>query len=220
MNIAAAAPQASLAAVADVTASASPATLQVTYTAPAATTSYASTVLPDAPAAYYRLGGTSGTTAADASGHGLNATYTGGVIFGQPVAPAGESDTSARLDGTSGYLNAGHPTAFNFGAGDFAVEAWVKPDSVAARQQIAAKDASTGREFLLEMSGAGWDRRADAVAPGRFGRVRRLFHTDGRGAGRAVVARRRPALGGIAQIYVNGVTQTLTPVAGSQAAPS
>ena len=42
---------------------------------------YVGSVLTDRPAAYWRLDDTSGTTAADFSGNGLNGTYAGGVTL-------------------------------------------------------------------------------------------------------------------------------------------
>ena len=122
VNIAAAAPQASLAAVADVTASSSPATLQVTYTAPAATTSYASTVLSDSPLAYYRLGEASGTAAADGSGNGHAGSYSGAVTLGAAGLVSG-SDTAADFSG--GGVSAAGGASFDTPAVTF--EAWVRP---------------------------------------------------------------------------------------------
>ena len=51
----------------------------------------------DAPAGYWRLDETSGTTAADTIG-GNAGTYSGGVTLGIPGAVAG--DTAASFDGT------------------------------------------------------------------------------------------------------------------------
>ena len=83
--------------------------------------SYSASVAADAPAAYWRLGDAGGSAVMDSSGHGLNGTYNGGVTIG-PGAPAGDANTSAVFDGTSGYVSVP-------GAGLSAtatLEAWVK----------------------------------------------------------------------------------------------
>ena len=182
-------------------------------------TAYSNTILSDNPLAYYRLGEASGTTAADASGHGLPATYTGGVTLGQAGAVSGDANTAARLDGTSGYVNAGHPQSFDVGAGDLSVEAWIKPTTTAVRQQVAAKDSATGRSFVLELSGAA----------GQGGLTFWLFDTAGgfaafstpaglvaAGQWSHVVAERS---GGVVQIFVNGSNQPLSIVPGSKGLP-
>src|SRR6202035_1756866 len=43
---------------------------------------YASTVLADSPLVYYRMNETSGTVAADSSGHGYTGTYGAGIALG------------------------------------------------------------------------------------------------------------------------------------------
>jgi len=59
---------------------------------------YADTVLAGAPAAYWRLGETSGAVAADRTGHAA-AAYLGGVELGARGALSGDPDTAARFDG-------------------------------------------------------------------------------------------------------------------------
>lgn len=61
--------------------------------------SYAAVVLSDSPVAYWRLGETSGTTAVDSSGNGLDSVYFNGVGLGAPGAIAGDSNSAATLDG-------------------------------------------------------------------------------------------------------------------------
>ena len=60
-------------------------------------------VLADGPIGYWRLGETPGTaTAADASGHANNGTYSGGITLGQPGFHGG--DTAALFDGKTGRV--------------------------------------------------------------------------------------------------------------------
>ena len=93
-----------------------------------AATSYVQTVLANAPAAYWRLGETSGTAAVDTSGKGNGGSYSGGVA----LASAGlinDPNTAASFDGNDDrmYFNDSaslSPTA------TISVEAWVRPTAV------------------------------------------------------------------------------------------
>lgn len=82
---------------------------------------YPTTVLADSPVAYYRLGEPSGTSAADATGHGNDGTYTGGVSLGAIGAATGESSTNAGIFGSS-FVQL---PAFN-NPGSVTIEAWVR----------------------------------------------------------------------------------------------
>jgi Concanavalin A-like lectin/glucanases superfamily len=105
---------------------------------------YASTVLGDKPLAYFHLDETSGTTLADSSGHGHDATSST-LLLGQSGAFPG-SGTAARFDGNAfavipdSVSDAG--TAFDFlGHAPFSLEAWVKIDF--------EPDNSKGQEFTF-----------------------------------------------------------------------
>jgi hypothetical protein len=65
--------------------------------------SYSASVLADSPTAYYPLHDSSGTSARDDSGNGLNGTYQGGVTFGLP-GPA-RTTTAVQLDGSTGSIS-------------------------------------------------------------------------------------------------------------------
>lgn len=67
--------------------------------APSVDRSYSAAVLSDAPAAYWRMGESSGTTMTDASKNGNNGTYAGTVTLGQPGALAGDKGTAVAFDG-------------------------------------------------------------------------------------------------------------------------
>jgi hypothetical protein len=84
---------------------------------------YTAAVLQDNPVAYWRLDEpANSTTALDASGHGADGTYVGGVTLGQTGALAEDPDTAALFDGAGGHVDFANTLAGN----DFSVEAWVK----------------------------------------------------------------------------------------------
>ena len=95
---------------------------------------YSSAVLADQPLAYYQLDDTSGTTATDSSGNGLNATYVGGVQLGQPGALPFESATAITFDGSTGYVQL--PTLSNDFTSGFSAEVWAYPTSVASYERF------------------------------------------------------------------------------------
>jgi hypothetical protein len=81
-------------------------------------------VLADGPLAYWRLGESSGTVAADSSGHGLDGTYKHATL-GIPGALAHDSNTSARFNGTSAALDAGNDPSLRLN-GSFTIEFWAR----------------------------------------------------------------------------------------------
>jgi prepilin-type N-terminal cleavage/methylation domain-containing protein len=84
---------------------------------------YDEAVLADLPGAYFRLGEGSGTVAADSSGNGISATYSGAVTLGQPGAVSGNS--AASFDGTTGMLSLGDQFDFA-GNAPFTIDMTVK----------------------------------------------------------------------------------------------
>ncbi|MGH3369678.1 MAG: LamG domain-containing protein, partial [Nocardioidaceae bacterium] len=97
---------------------------------------YPSHVLSDGPRAYWRLGETTGTTAADELG-GAPGTLLSGVALGVPGAIAGDANTGTRFDGSNDRISMGDPAVgtLDFGTGDFTVELWLK---TALNQEKAA----------------------------------------------------------------------------------
>jgi RHS repeat-associated protein len=88
-------------------------------------TTYASTVLGDSPALYYRLGDPSGTMAADSSGGGRPGTYAGGFTLGTGGVIGGDTDTAASFDGvTGGATVTSTPVT---ATANWSVEAWIRP---------------------------------------------------------------------------------------------
>ena len=79
----------------------------------------------DSPSAYYRLGESSGTTAVDASGNGLSATYVAGPTLGVSGSPVGGSDTAVQFNGTNQYVRL--PNGFNNFSAGLTLEVWAYP---------------------------------------------------------------------------------------------
>ena len=79
-----------------------------------------SAILSDNPVAFWRLGDAGGTTAVDATGHGYDGTYIGGVT---PDAAAPSNDGAARFDGQTGEVSVPGVSALKLPT--FSVEAWV-----------------------------------------------------------------------------------------------
>ena len=74
---------------------------------------------PPGPAAAYAFDEGAGTTAADASGHGLTGTLTGGATW-----IVGKYGTAVNLDGSDDFVNLGNPTGLQL-TGSMTVSAWV-----------------------------------------------------------------------------------------------
>ena len=89
---------------------------------------YASEVLADSPLIYWRLGESSGTVAADASGHGNAGTYTNGPTLGTAGLVAGDSDTAVTFDGVDDSVR----STLTFGSmlSAFTAEAIIKPSVI------------------------------------------------------------------------------------------
>jgi hypothetical protein len=90
---------------------------------------YATTILNDGTISYWRLGETSGTTAADSSTGGNPGTITGGVTLGVPGALTSDSNTAMSFNGSSGYISVPDKSNLDM-TGDFTLEAWAKPTVV------------------------------------------------------------------------------------------
>ncbi|MGH1565197.1 beta-N-acetylglucosaminidase domain-containing protein [Mumia sp. DW29H23] len=100
---------------------------------------YAELVAAADPAAYWRLGESSGLVAHDEVEGGASGDYTRGAKPGAAGAVAG--DTAADL--ATGYVEAPRTAATNL-TGPFTVEAWIKLDSIAASPGQAVVESYTG----------------------------------------------------------------------------
>lgn len=96
---------------------------------------YYNEVMADSPIAYYRLGETSGTTAADSSGNGYNGIYEGTVTLGAPSLILNNlGNLALGGDGTSVYVRIGGPSTLYGLNRNFSIEGWVKPNFTASGQ--------------------------------------------------------------------------------------
>ena len=100
---------------------------------PALTGPYRDEVLAASPISYWRLGETSGTTAADelATNPG---TYSN-VLLNQPGALAGDSNPSASFNGSSSYLTVPSSTSLNMTSA-VSVEFWAKRRTISSNYQV------------------------------------------------------------------------------------
>lgn len=125
---------------------------------PTARPSYSAAVLADAPAGYWRMGETSGTTMTDATTNGNDGTYAGSVKLGQPGAMAGDKSTAVEFDGHTAGANV--PSSPSLKVTQITIELWIKKISESGYGIYAAKDyfellnnSYTGRlEFRLTAS--------------------------------------------------------------------
>jgi hypothetical protein len=106
--------------------------------APTAGPSYSAVVLADAPAAYWRMGETSGTTMTDASTNGNTGTYAGTVTLGQPGALAGDKGTAVAFDGHT--AGATVPSSPSLTVTRITIELWIKKISESGYGIYVAKN--------------------------------------------------------------------------------
>jgi hypothetical protein len=118
---------------------------------------YYASVQTAGPEAYLRLGEASGTSAADATGHGHAGTYFGSPTLGVAGGLAGDSDTAIQLSGSGKYARVAYSSALQ--ASTFTVEALVNPASlvssqgVQARPIVAMRTASMQQGYMLYQDG-------------------------------------------------------------------
>jgi hypothetical protein len=92
---------------------------------PPPTSAYPGSVLADSPAAYWRLGETTGALTADATGNGRGALYSGKFTPGAAGALTGDTDKAVSLDGSTAYVAL--PSGFADLTGGFSLELWAYP---------------------------------------------------------------------------------------------
>lgn len=104
---------------------------------------YVVEVLADVPMVYWRLGESSGTTAADAGYLGVAGTYVNSPTLGTTGLLSGDTDTAVTFNGTDqGVQAATNPSTLD--ANPLTVEAIIKPSRVTGTQVIASRHGSGG----------------------------------------------------------------------------
>ncbi|MET0726268.1 MAG: LamG domain-containing protein, partial [Leifsonia sp.] len=115
---------------------------------------YATAVLADSPADYWRLGETSGPAVADSAG-GAGAVANAGVTFGAAGA-VGTPNTAATFNGTNGLVAT---QTTEPGRSTFAVEAWFATTSTTGGKVVGFGNAnaadSTTHDRHLYLDGSG-----------------------------------------------------------------
>jgi len=115
---------------------------------PAPVSSYQQTVVADAPAGYWRLNETSGTSAVKTTGAANNGTYTN-VTLGVAGLLAGAGNTAASFSGTNSRVQIASNAAVSPTA-RISVEAWIKPTALPANNafnSIVSKAESYSLQF-------------------------------------------------------------------------
>src|SRR5207248_10867390 len=92
---------------------------------------------------YWRLGETSGNTAADSSTGGNPGTIASGVTLGVPGALSSDSNTAMSFNGSTGYVSVPDKANLDM-TGDFTLEAWAKPTAVAGIDHAIIWKGGTG----------------------------------------------------------------------------
>jgi hypothetical protein len=105
-------------------------------------------VLADTPRAYWRLGESLGSTAADETGT-VSGTYLSGVTLGAASALATDANTSAAFDGGDDKITMGDPSGgeLDFDLGDFSAEGWVRATANDERAIFSKRQVGTGLPF-------------------------------------------------------------------------
>jgi concanavalin A-like lectin/glucanase superfamily protein/fibronectin type III domain protein len=135
-------------------------------------TPYTAAVTADSPAGFWRLGETSGTTAADFTG-AFPGTYLNAPTLGVAGLLPAESDRAVRFDGTNDYVRVADAPGLN-PAAQVSVEAWIRPDVIPAAGTFASVVSKPEAyslqfngpklEFTLMRSGARYRTQAPAGA--------------------------------------------------------
>jgi hypothetical protein len=111
-------------------------TYTASYRGTCVPTTYASTVLTDVPSIYWRLGETTGTTAADASGSNRPGTYVNGVVLNQAGALTGDTNRAVTLDGGNDRIGRNPTTGVSGTA--ISVDLWLKTSNTTKEAGIVS----------------------------------------------------------------------------------
>ncbi|HOX03519.1 MAG TPA: hypothetical protein P5555_14715 [Candidatus Paceibacterota bacterium] len=113
---------------------------------PVPTEGYLGTVLGDNPAAFWRLGETSGTNAVDSWGQN-HAVYSGSYTLGTHGLIVDDANTAVQFAATSKAMAPFNPS-LNNPAGPFSIEFWTVPDNTATECAISTQKRDSGRAGL------------------------------------------------------------------------
>ena len=146
---------------------------------------------------YWRLGETSGTTAADSKGANRG-RYRNGVALGRPSALLHDANPSAGFDSANDYVGVADHASLDSGD-SFTLEAWVKRSSAShATNTVLSKGSSCWRlsfvNNVLTLTKSGSGTVATASVP----------TTDTSGFHHVVAAKS----GGTVRLYIDGVDRT------------
>ncbi len=111
---------------------------------------YAGTATTNGPTAYWRLGETSGTTAADASPNAHPGTFTGGFTLNVTGTLTSDTNKAVTFNGTTGYVNAGDLSVGE--SPTFTAEGWVKTTTTANAPWIVSEASTTSNNPLAGIS--------------------------------------------------------------------
>jgi hypothetical protein len=137
----------------------------ITFTVGGVARPFRDEVLADSPRAYWRLGESSGASAADQTTNRNTGTYLGGPSLGQGGALTGDSNAAVALDGANDTIRASSSASLSPVWG-MALEAWIRPTTMPASNatiirkngQYQLRITSGGRAiFRLWKGGVAYD---------------------------------------------------------------
>jgi Concanavalin A-like lectin/glucanases superfamily len=119
---------------------------------PPVTSAYGKAVQGDGPVSWWRLGESSGSTAADQMGLNPGTYSSGGVTLAQPtLIPSDTQSTAVAFNGSSGSVKVPASASLNV-TNAFSLEAWIKPSSLPATGSFASV-VTKAESYSLQFNG-------------------------------------------------------------------
>lgn len=124
------------------------------YVLTAQVTSYSSSALALTPSLFLQLSETSGSTAIDISGNGVNGTYNNSPTLGASGPLSGTWSKAVSLNGVDEdiFVGAAAPLDLDSAVG-FSLAVWINPSNVSGTKTIASANATSGTLYL-QLAGA------------------------------------------------------------------